>query len=95
VNGNSSKIDFTPEQVSNWLQWEKVLIFCALDPTIGMQKRILENGRMKKINGGLKPVYTWISGHSSPIWFRNIKIRKFIMPIMNLIILNKKGFRLF
>lgn len=72
---NSSKIVFTPEKVEHWLNGVKVLTFVPWSEDWYAKK---EAGKWKdeKLYGTFKTGYIGFQDHSSPIWFRNIKIRK-------------------
>jgi hypothetical protein len=72
---NSSKIVFTPEKVEHWLNDSLVVSFVPWD----------EEWEAKKNSGKwtnapdyakAKKGYIGLQDHSSPIWFRNIKIKK-------------------
>lgn len=72
---NTSKIIFTPEKVEHWLNGKKVLTFepwsedWALKKTSGKWKGSPDYGKFKT-------GYIGLQDHQSPIWFKNIKIRK-------------------
>lgn len=72
---NSSKIVFTPEKVEHWLNGEKVLSFVPWDDEWHKKKN---SGKWKESPeyGNFKSGYIGLQDHASPIWFRNIKIRK-------------------
>ncbi|WP_163514327.1 3-keto-disaccharide hydrolase [Gelidibacter japonicus] len=72
---NSSKIVFTPEKVEHWLNGEKVLSFVPWDDEWHKKKN---SGKWKESPdyGKFKSGYIGLQDHASPIWFRNIKIRK-------------------
>ncbi|MDX1769397.1 MAG: DUF1080 domain-containing protein [Arenibacter troitsensis] len=72
---NSSKIVFTPEQVEHWLNGKKVLSFVPWSKDWYERKN---SGKWKdeEYYGKFKSGYIGFQDHSSPIWFRNIKIRK-------------------
>lgn len=72
---NSSKIVFTPEKVEHWLNGKKLLEFVPWS----------EDWYAKKNSGKWdnapdyakhKTGYIALQDHASPIWFRNIKIRR-------------------
>jgi hypothetical protein len=72
---NSSKIVYTPEKVEHWLNGKMVVSFVPQS----------EEWEAKKNSGKwsdapdyakAKKGYIGLQDHSSPIWFRNIKIRK-------------------
>lgn len=72
---NSSKIVFTPQKVEHWLNGEKVLSFVPWSEDWYAKKN---GGKWKeaKYYGTFKTGYIGFQDHSSPIWFRNIKIKK-------------------
>lgn len=72
---NTTRIIFTPEQVEHWLNGEKVVAFVPWSEDWEKRKN---NGKWKNADlyGSFKSGYIGFQDHSSPIWFRNIKIRK-------------------
>jgi hypothetical protein len=72
---NSTKIVFTPEKVEHWLNGKKVLSFVPWSEDWYAKKN---SGKWKKAEnyGKFKKGYIGFQDHSSPIWFRNIKIKK-------------------
>jgi len=72
---NSSKIVFTPEKVEHWLNDKMVLSFV---PWSDDWKEHKKNGKWKDNEnyGKYKTGYIGLQDHDSPLWFRNIKIRK-------------------
>lgn len=72
---NTTRIIFTPEQVEHWLNGEKVVSFVPW--TEDWEKR-KNDGKWKDAStyGSFKTGYIGFQDHSSPIWFRNIKIKK-------------------
>lgn len=72
---NSSKIVFTPERAEHWLNGKKVLSFVPWSEDWYQRKN---SGKWKDAEdyGKFKSGYIGFQDHSSPIWFRNIKIRK-------------------
>ncbi|MBO3099179.1 3-keto-disaccharide hydrolase [Gelidibacter pelagius] len=72
---NSSKIVFTPEKVEHWLNGQKVLSFVPWDDEWDKKKN---SGKWKESPnyGKYKSGFIGLQDHASPIWFRNIKIRK-------------------
>lgn len=72
---NGSKIVFTPEKVEHWLNGEKVLSFVPWDAEWNTKKN---SGKWKDNPdyGKFKTGYIGLQDHASPIWFRNIKIKK-------------------
>lgn len=72
---NTSKIVFTPQKVEHWLNDKIVLSYVPWS----------EDWKQKKANskwhefpdyGKFKKGYICLQDHDSPLWFRNIKIRK-------------------
>lgn len=72
---NSSKIVFTPEKVEHWLNGKKVLEFVPWDEA-WHEKKNSDKWKTSPNYGKFKTGYIGLQDHSSPIWFRNIKIRK-------------------
>lgn len=72
---NSTKIVFTPEKVEHWLNGKMVLSFVPWSDDWYEKKN---NGKWKDAEnyGKFKSGYIGLQDHSSPIWFRNIKLRK-------------------
>jgi len=72
---NSSKIVFTPEKVEHWLNGKKLLEF---EPWSEDWKAKKNSGKWENAPdyGKYKTGYIALQDHASPIWFRNIKIRK-------------------
>ena len=72
---NSSRIIFTPEKVEHWLNGKKVLSFVPWDKA-WYEKKNSDKWKNSKDYGKYKTGYIGFQDHSSPIWFKNIKIRK-------------------
>ena len=72
---NSSKIVFTPEKVEHWLNGKKVLEFVPWDKAWN-EKKNSDKWKTSPNYGKFKTGYIGLQDHSSPIWFRNIKIKK-------------------
>jgi len=72
---NSSRIIFTPEKVEYWLNEKKMVSFVPWSDDWYERKN---SGKWKAHPdyGKFKSGYIGLQDHSSPIWFRNIKIRK-------------------
>ncbi|MFC2107419.1 DUF1080 domain-containing protein [Bacteroidota bacterium] len=72
---NSSRIKFTPEKVEHWLNGKKVLEFVPWSEDWQERKNA---GKWKNFPdyGKFKSGYIGLQDHDSPLWFRNIKIRK-------------------
>ena len=72
---NSTRIIFTPQKVEHWLNGKKLLSFVPWSEDWEKRKNA---GKWKDANlyGSFKKGYIGLQDHSSPIWFRNIKIRK-------------------
>lgn len=72
---NSTRIIFTPEKVEHWLNGKKVVSFVPWSDDWQSKKNA---GKWKDADlyGSFKTGYIGFQDHSSPIWFRNIKIRK-------------------
>jgi len=72
---NSSKIVFTPEKVEHWLNGKKLLEFVPWDEAWQQKKN---SGKWDNAPdyGTYKTGYIALQDHASPIWFRNIKLKK-------------------
>jgi hypothetical protein len=72
---NSTRIIFTPDKVEHWLNGKKVVSFVPWSDEWEAKKMA---GKWKDANlyGSFKKGYIGFQDHSSPIWFRNVKIRK-------------------
>ena len=72
---NTTKIVFTPEKVEHWLNGKMVLSFTPWTEEWHAKKNA---GKWKNaaLYGSFKKGYIGFQDHSSPIWFRNIKIKK-------------------
>lgn len=72
---NSSKIVFTPEKVEHWLNGKMVLSFIPWSED-WYEKKNSDKWKNSEDYGKFKTGYIGFQDHSSPIWFRNIKIKK-------------------
>ena len=72
---NTTRIIFTPEKVEHWLNGKKLVSFVPWNEAWHAKKNA---GKWKDADlyGSFKTGYIGFQDHSSPIWFRNIKIRK-------------------
>lgn len=72
---NTSKIVFTPERVEHWLNGKKVLSFVPWSADWYERK---SKGKWKDFPdyGKYRTGYIGLQDHDSPLWFKNIKIRK-------------------
>ncbi len=72
---NTTKIVFTPEKAEHWLNGKKVISFVPWSDDWNERKN---SGKWKNYPdyGTFKSGYIGLQDHSSPIWFRNIKIKK-------------------
>ncbi len=72
---NSSRIRFTPELVEHWLNGEKIVSFVPWSAAWHKRKA---NGKWKDFPkyGTFKTGYIGLQDHDSPLWFKNIKIRR-------------------
>lgn len=72
---NSTRIIFTPEKVEHWLNGKKLLEFVPWSEDWTARKNA---GKWAKEEhyAKYKTGYIGFQDHSSPIWFRNIKLRK-------------------
>ena len=72
---NTTKIVFTPERVEHWLNGEMVLSFVPWDEA-WVEKKNSDKWKNSPDYGKYKSGYIGLQDHSSPIWFKNIKIKK-------------------
>ena len=72
---NSTTIVFTPEKVEHWLNGKMVVSFVPWDEA-WEEKKNSDKWKNSKDYGTFKKGYIGFQDHSSPIWFRNIKIKK-------------------
>lgn len=72
---NTTQIVFTPEKVEYWLNGKKVLSFVPWSDDWNEKKNA---GKWKNSPdyGRFKSGYIGLQDHASPIWFKNIKIKK-------------------
>lgn len=72
---NTTRIIFTPENVEHWLNGKKVLSFVPWSDDWYDRK---SKGKWKDaVNyGKYKSGYIGLQDHDSPLWFKNIKIKK-------------------
>lgn len=72
---NTSRIVFTPEKVEYWLNGEKLVSF---EPWSDDWQKRKDSGKWgdSPDYGKFKKGYIGLQDHASPIWFRNIKIKK-------------------
>ena len=72
---NTSRIIFTPEKVEHWLNGKKLLEFVPWSEDWHKRKKA---GKWKDSSkyGTFKSGYIAIQDHDSPMWLRNIKIKK-------------------
>lgn len=72
---NTTRIIFTPTQVEHWLNGKKIVSF---EPWSEDWKARKAAGKWKdaELYGSFKKGYIGLQDHDSPLWFKNIKIRK-------------------
>lgn len=72
---NTSRIIFTPEKAEYWLNGKKVVSFVPWSEDWEERKK---SGKWKDYPdyGKYKKGYIGLQDHDSPLWFRNIKIKK-------------------
>ncbi|MGI9532239.1 3-keto-disaccharide hydrolase [Lutimonas sp.] len=72
---NSTRIIFTPEKVEHWLNGKLLVSFVPWDAAWEAKKNA---GKWKDADlyGSFNTGYIGFQDHSSPIWFKNIKIKK-------------------
>ena len=72
---NSSKIVFTPQRVEHWLNGELILSFVPWDDA-WHEKKNSDKWKNSPDYGKYSSGYIALQDHSSPIWVRNIKIKR-------------------
>lgn len=72
---NSSRIIFTPEKVEYWLNGKVVVSFVPWSEE-WHKKKNSDKWKTSPNYGKFKTGFIGLQDHSSPIWFRNIKIKK-------------------
>jgi len=72
---NTTRIIFTPEKVEHWLNGKKVLSFVPWSEE-WYEKKNSDKWKNSPDYGKFKTGYIGLQDHSSPIWFKNIKIKK-------------------
>ncbi len=72
---NSSKIVFTTDKVEHWLNGQMILSFVPWSEDWYKRKNESKWKNAEKY-GSFKKGYIGLQDHDSPLWFRNIKIRK-------------------
>ncbi len=72
---NSTKIVFTPEKVEHWLNGKMVVSFVPWSEE-WYEKKNSDKWKNSEDYGKYKTGFIGFQDHSSPIWFRNIKIKK-------------------
>lgn len=72
---NTTRIIFTPEQVEHWLNGKKLLSFVPWDEE-WIKRKNSDKWKNSVDYGKFKTGFIGLQDHSSPIWFRNIKIKK-------------------
>jgi len=72
---NTSKILFTPQLVEHWLNGKKILSYVPWSDDWNERK---EKGKWKDFEnyGKFKTGFIGLQDHDSPLWFKNIKIKK-------------------
>lgn len=72
---NISRIIFTPEKVEHWLNGKKLLSFTPWSDD-WYDKKAAGKWKNNADYGKYKSGYIGLQDHQSPIWFKNIKIKK-------------------
>ena len=72
---NTTRIRFTPELVEHWLNGKKVLSFVPWSED-WYQKKAAGKWKDAPDYGKYKTGFIGLQDHDSPLWFRNIKIKK-------------------
>ena len=72
---NTTRIIFTPELVEHWLNGQKLLSFVPWSED-WYEKKNSDKWKTSPDYGKFKTGFIGLQDHASPIWFRNIKIKK-------------------
>ncbi|PIQ49705.1 MAG: glycosyl hydrolase [Cytophagales bacterium CG12_big_fil_rev_8_21_14_0_65_40_12] len=72
---NTTKIVFTPERVEHWLNGKLLLSFVPWSDD-WYAKKAAGKWKDSPLYGTFKTGYIGLQDHDSPLWFKNIKIRK-------------------
>ncbi len=72
---NTTRIIFTPNKVEHWLNGKMVVSFVPWTEE-WYEKKNSDKWKNSEDYGKFKTGYIGFQDHASPIWFRNIKIRK-------------------
>ena len=72
---NSSRIIFTPENVEHWLNGKKLLSFVPWSADWEERKKAGKWNNFPKY-GTFKTGYIGFQDHDSPLWLRNIKVKR-------------------
>ena len=72
---NTTRIIFTPENVEHWLNGQKLLSFVPWSDD-WHERKAKSKWKDTPTYGKFKTGYIGLQDHDSPLWFRNIKIRK-------------------
>lgn len=72
---NTARIIFTPEKVEHWLNGKKIVAFAPWSDDWYERKN---TGKWKDFPdyGKFKKGYIGLQDHDSPLWFRNIKVKR-------------------
>lgn len=72
---NTSRIVFTPEVVEHWLNGKKIVSFVPWSDD-WYERKAAGKWKDSPLYGSFKSGYIGLQDHDSPLWFKNIKIRK-------------------
>ena len=72
---NTTKIIFTPNNVEHWLNGNKLLSFVPWSDDWN-ERKLKSKWKNAPNYGKFKSGYIGLQDHDSPLWFRNIKIKK-------------------
>ena len=72
---NTSRIVFTPERAEHWLNGKKLFTFVPWSDD-WYERKAAGKWKDAPLYGSFKKGYIGLQDHDSPLWFKNIKIRK-------------------
>ena len=72
---NTTRIIFTPEKVEHWLNGKKIVSFVPWSED-WKQRKAAGKWKNSPLYGSFKTGYIGLQDHDSPLWFKNIKIKK-------------------
>ena len=72
---NTTRIIFTPERVEHWLNGKKIVSFVPWSDD-WKERKAAGKWKNSPLYGSFKTGYIGLQDHDSPLWFKNIKIKK-------------------